>query len=130
MTPADLKTNWDLLIEVGIGPLGLDHTDIGKLTFGELTDMYNGYVWRWERERQDNAAQTLIIASGWGAKLTIEQLLGRSPYPALRSIQTVSSKGIVTTADGGLMDTRSYDDKIAEIEEVKRDFKQMGLEVD
>lgn len=85
--------------------------------------MYDGWVWRKEREREDALAQTFLLLKAWGSeKLKFEQLLGRPLYPVLRSVQTEPTK--IGTANE-LGDSRTKEEKLAEVAELKEIFKDV-----
>lgn len=67
---------------------------------GEITDLFSGYLWRTERERMELARQTIVIGSGFGAKITMEKLLGRKPYPFLRTTEGLSVAEPDVTTEG------------------------------
>jgi hypothetical protein len=85
--------------------------------------MYDGWVWRKEREREDALAQTFLLLKAWGSeKLKFEQLLGRPLYPVLRSVQTEPTK---IGATNELGDSRTKEEKLAEVAELKEIFKDV-----
>jgi hypothetical protein len=42
--------NWRLIKEIAYGPLNLTPEQLGKLTYGEFLELYEGFNWREKRE--------------------------------------------------------------------------------
>jgi hypothetical protein len=87
---------------------------------GEITDLFNAYLWRLERERMELARQTIVIGRGWGADLNMEKVLGRKPHPFLRTVEVIGG-------DEALVDGRPLSSKLEEIRDVKGIFQKVGL---
>jgi len=82
--------------------------------------MYDGWVWRKEREEQDRLGHTFLLLKAWGSeKLKFETLLGRSPYPVLRALQVKPTR---VGKAGQPYDDRTREEKLAEVEELKKVF--------
>jgi hypothetical protein len=130
ITDEDFKTNWNLIFEVAYGPLAILHPlqDVGQITMGELSDMYNGYIWRLEREQQKDLAIGYMQLTAQGAEAELEDLMGRPPYPVLRALQEeptiikLDTTRIVQTPEGVQQD-------LAELKEIFRpELEKMNVE--
>ena len=91
--------------------------------------MYDGYIWRLERDQQADLALAFLNLQSQGAKAQLEDLMGRPPYPVLRALQeepTIIQRSMERT----VQTTEEVQRDLADLKEVFKDeLSKIGQEV-